>query len=158
MAGPGLEVGVGDGPEVHNLQLQSKAEGVEGLVKFYGECHDEETLSDLIYAADACVAPGNVGLTAMHSLVYGTPVITHDDKSWQMPEFEAIVPGVNGDFFIKGSLRDLTDKICEWLDCIATDRSVIRAACYEIIDQKYNPMHQAKVIKSVIKGEEASFL
>ena len=149
---------VGDGPEVHNLQLQSKAEGVEGLVKFYGECHDEETLSDLIYAADACVAPGNVGLTAMHSLVYGTPVITHDDKSWQMPEFEAIVPGVNGDFFIKGSLRDLTDKICEWLDCIATDRSVIRAACYEIIDQKYNPMHQAKVIKSVIKGEEASFL
>jgi glycosyltransferase involved in cell wall biosynthesis len=149
---------VGDGPEVDNLELQAKAEGVEGLVKFYGECHDEETLSDLIYAADACVAPGNVGLTAMHSLAYGTPVITHDDKSWQMPEFEAIVPGVSGDFFIKGSLRDLADKICEWLDCAVTGRGEVRVDCCEIIDQKYNPAYQAKVISSVIKGEEASFL
>jgi hypothetical protein len=75
-----------------------------------------------------------------------------------MPEFEAIVPGVSGDFFIKGSLRDLTDKICEWLDCAVTGRGAVRADCCEIIDQKYNPAYQAKVISSVIKGKEAIFL
>ena len=145
---------VGDGPERQALELQVKTNGLEGIVQFYGACHDEETLSDLIYAADVCVAPGNVGLTAMHSLAYGTPVITHDEKSWQMPEFEAIVPRVNGDFFIRGSVSDLTYKTCAVLDRTVSNRTAVRASCCEVIDQKYNPEYQAKVIARVI-GENS---
>lgn len=145
---------VGDGPDRQALELQVKTDGLEGIVQFYGACHDEETLSDLIYAADVCVAPGNVGLTAMHSLVYGTPVITHDEKSWQMPEFEAIVPGVSGDFFIRGNVEDLSLKICEWLEFTSAARDAVRAACCEVIDQKYNPEYQAKVIVSLIRGND----
>ena len=143
---------VGDGPERQALELQVKTNGLEGIVQFYGACHDEETLSDLIYAADVCVAPGNVGLTAMHSLAYGTPVITHDEKSWQMPEFEAIVPRVNGDFFIRDSVSDLTYKTCAVLDRSISNRTAVRASCCEVIDQKYNPEYQAKVIARVIEG------
>lgn len=143
---------VGDGPERKALELQVKTNDLEGMVQFYGACHDEETLSDLIYAADVCVAPGNVGLTAMHSLVYGTPVITHDEKSWQMPEFEAIVPGVSGDFFIRDDIEDLSLKIGEWLAFTSAARDAVRAACCEVIDQKYNPKNQAKVIAEAIKG------
>jgi glycosyltransferase involved in cell wall biosynthesis len=145
---------VGDGPERQALEVQAKTDGLGGIVQFYGACHDEETLSDLIYAADVCVAPGNVGLTAMHSLVYGTPVITHDQKSWQMPEFEAIVPGVSGDFFIRGSVSDLTSKTCALLDRTVSGRGAVRAACCEVIDRKYNPEYQAEVIARVI-GENS---
>lgn len=56
------------------------------------------TNAEFIYNADLCVSPGNVGLTAMHSLVFGCPVITHNCFEWQMPEFEAIQPGITGDF------------------------------------------------------------
>lgn len=142
---------VGDGPEREALESQAKTDDLKGIVLLYGACHDEGELSDLIYAADVCVAPGNVGLTAMHSLAYGTPVITHDEKSWQMPEFEAIIPGVNGDFFIRGSVSDLTSKICALLDRTVSDRGAVRAACCEVIDRKYNPKYQAKLIASVIK-------
>ena len=143
---------VGEGPEGTVLQEQVERDGLQECVKFYGACHDEAVLSDLIYAADICIAPGNVGLTAMHALVYGTPVITHEEKAWQMPEFEAIVPGVSGDFFIRGSVSDLTSKTCALLDRTVSDRGAVRAACCEVIDQKYNPEYQAKVIASVIGG------
>ena len=44
------------------------------------------------------VSPGNVGLTAIHSLSYGTPVLTHNNFNNQMPEVESIQPGFNGYF------------------------------------------------------------
>ena len=141
---------IGEGPEEEYLGKLVRSEGVDERVHFYGACHKEEELSDFIYAADICVAPGNVGLTAMHSLVYGTPVITHGDKCWQMPEFEAIVPEVTGDFFERDNLADLVDKIALWLERAVEGRSAIRTKCYKVIDEKYNPSHQARVIRSVI--------
>lgn len=54
--------------------------------------------AELIYNADLCVAPGNIGLTAMHAMMFGCPCISHNDFSWQMPEFEAIVPYKTGNF------------------------------------------------------------
>ena len=52
--------------------------------------YDENEIGDLIYNADLCVSPGNVGLTAIHTLTYGTPVLSHANFPNQMPEFEAI--------------------------------------------------------------------
>lgn len=141
---------VGEGPEEESLRRLVKAEGIEGQVNFYGACHDEEELSDLIYSADVCVAPGNVGLTAMHALVYGTPVITHGDQCWQMPEYEAVVPGVSGDFFERDNLEDLVERTEVLLERNLNNRVLMRAECYRIIDEKYNPKNQARVIGRVI--------
>lgn len=80
------------------LQQQVKSYNLANNIWFYGACYDEIKNAALIYNADLCVSPGNVGLTAMHSMVFGTPVITHNDFKWQMPEFEAIEPGKTGDF------------------------------------------------------------
>lgn len=43
-------------------------ERVDKNVWFYGSCYDEQTNAELIYNADMCVAPGNVGLTAIHAM------------------------------------------------------------------------------------------
>jgi glycosyltransferase involved in cell wall biosynthesis len=116
---------------------------------FYGACYDENKLGELIYNAAICVSPGNIGLTAIHSLVYGTPVITHSNFSKQGPEFEAIEIGVTGDFFNKDDEVDLANKIQKWL-LVSLNRQEIRKDCFKIIDEKYNPNFQLKVIKFLL--------
>jgi len=144
---------IGDGPEKE--ELMKFADDHQLSVHFYGECYDEEVLASLIMASNVTVAPGMVGLTAMHSLGYGTPVITHDDPNRQAPEWEAIVPGHNGAFFRFGDSKDLARVISEW-----TTTSILsnedRKKCYEIIGQYYNPSYQRAVIDKAISGLPAS--
>ena len=73
--------------------------GLKDNIWFFGPCYDDEMLANFFYQADVCVSPGNIGLTAVHCLSFGCPAITHSNFSHQMPEFEAIRPGVTGDFF-----------------------------------------------------------
>jgi glycosyltransferase involved in cell wall biosynthesis len=100
---------VGDGPERKRLEALSIQYGVP--VNFYGACYDEKILGRLTMAADVTVSPGKVGLTAMQSLAYGTPVITHNNFERQGPEWEAIIAGETGDFFQHDDLQDLTEVI-----------------------------------------------
>jgi glycosyltransferase involved in cell wall biosynthesis len=118
-------------------------------VWMYGDCYDEVKIGELIYNADVCVSPGNIGLTAIHSLVYGTPAITHSNYINQMPEFESIVDGVTGGFFTENNVSHLAIKIKEWIDLDISKRAVIRENCFNIIDNIYNPNNQINLIKSL---------
>jgi glycosyltransferase involved in cell wall biosynthesis len=140
---------VGDGEKKQELLLLSEELGISNQIWFYGACYDEGVLSTLIYNADICVSPGNVGLTAIHSLSYGTPVITHDDFTKQMPEFEAITSDETGSFFKYNQVDSLAETICNWFEK-KKDRNVIKNNCYNIIDKKYNPYYQITVLKDVI--------
>lgn len=125
--------------------------GLQHYFNFYGPCFEEEKLSRLIGSADICVSPGNVGLTAMTALGYGTPVISHDDFNHQMPEYQAIEPNINGDLFQRGSIKDLAEKISNWLSTKGElPREDIQKKCYEVIDTKYNPKNQATLINRII--------
>lgn len=129
---------------IHNLIYKYK---LEKKVWFYGTCYDEEILGELIFNAELCVSPGNVGLTAMHSLVYGTPLITHNNFVHQMPEFEAIKEGVTGSYFVEDSVEDLCVKIIPWITLTSEKREFIRKKCAEIIHEKYNPHKQLETLK-----------
>ena len=141
------------GSGIEEERLKEVAFCITDNVWFYGACYEEEKIAELIYSSTVCISPGNVGLTAMHSLVYGTPVITHSDFTSQMPEFESIEEGVSGSFFIKDNEIDLVNKIMDWLSNSAS-RQNIRDNCFKIIDKKYNPNFQLNVIKKVIKNHE----
>lgn len=138
---------IGDGCEKQQLQQQVKSYNLANNIWFYGACYDEIKNAALIYNADLCVSPGNVGLTAMHSMVFGTPVITHNDFKWQMPEFEAIEPGKTGDFFMEGDVHSLAETIQLWFKNNAYKREIIREACYKEIDTEWNPQFQLEVFK-----------
>lgn len=144
---------IGGGEKYNELQKISKELDLENQVWFYGPCYDEIELSTLIYNADLCVAPGNIGLTAMHSLVFGTPAITHNDYKWQMPEFEAIREGVTGTFFEKDNVEDLSNKIDDWLNSHSHDRVTIRQACMDEIDRGWNPYYQLDILKKGLNNE-----
>jgi len=123
-------------------------ENLSDNVWLYGACYDESLISSLLYNANVCVSPGNVGLTAIHSLMYGCPVITNDDFSNQMPEFEAVVPNKTGLFFMKDNIEDLAEKI----SIICSSKNSFKEDCFKTIDEKYNPENQINIIKQVLKN------
>lgn len=142
---------IGDGPVKSDLENLARLEGIENNVLFWGACYDERVNAELIYNADLCVSPGNVGLTAIHSLMFGCPVISNKDFPRQGPEFESIKPGRTGQFFAKGSVDSLTTTIREWFDGPGKDREKIRQACYDEIDSFWNPNYQMEILDSVFR-------
>lgn len=138
---------VGDGVERRRLEALTSKLDICDNVWFYGICYDEALNAELIYNADLCVAPGNVGLTAMHSMVFGTPVLTHSDFSNQMPEFEAIIPNQTGTFFKYNDIQSLKSAIDAWF-ANKKDRESIRENCFGVIDSKWNPHYQINVLKN----------
>ena len=140
----------GEGEMESDLKDLSAELDVHSNVFFYGPCYDEEVIAQHLFNCEMVVSPGNVGLTAIHSLSYGAPVITHGNMKNQMPECEAIIPGVSGDLFNEGDEKDLVRVIRCWLEFSKENRQTIRNSCFEQIDEKFNPIHQReKILKTL---------
>lgn len=123
---------------------------IDDRVWFYGECYDEQMIATVFQNSSLCVSPGNVGLTAIHALSYGIPVITHNRFKQQMPEAESVKRGVNGDFFKYGDPVDLAESIERWVK-ITGDKNKsesLRERCYKIVDEVYNPQNQNNIFTS----------
>ena len=142
---------VGEGVEGDGLRTQVKSLGLDDVVWFYGACYDEKTNAELIYNADLCVSPGNIGLTVIHVLMFGCPAISHNDLAWQMPEVEAIKAGETGSLFERDNVESLADSISGWFADKKHNREEVRHACYNEIDGNWNPYYQINVIKKNIK-------
>ncbi|CAG0988478.1 partial D-inositol 3-phosphate glycosyltransferase, partial [Anaerolineae bacterium] len=70
---------VGEGPERANLQNQAAKLGISHLLHFLGESYDERKIGLAIGASDLCVIPSGAGLSVMHAMAFGTPVMLHDN-------------------------------------------------------------------------------
>lgn len=141
---------IGDGPVKKELINLAKEKNVTDSIWFYGKCYDESLLNKLIFNCDLCVSPGNVGLTALHAMTYGTPVISHDNFEIQMPEYETIIPKVSGDLYEFSNYNDFCQKIEGWLTA-GYNRNSIRENCIGIINGRFNSRYQIDLIKSVLK-------
>jgi 1,2-diacylglycerol 3-alpha-glucosyltransferase len=146
---------VGDGPERANLERLAKERGVPA--HFAGACYDESKLARYTMASNVTVAPGKVGLTAMQSLAFGTPVITHDEADDQMPEWEAIIPGRNGSLFRRNDAKALAEAMRPWLLTPGVDPAT-RAECHRATDRFYNPSMQRRAIARAVRGQSADDL
>ncbi|MBB5350831.1 glycosyltransferase involved in cell wall biosynthesis [Haloferula luteola] len=141
---------VGDGPEKSQLELLSKELGVP--CRFLGACYSEPELSRYFIGCDAVISPGNVGLTAMHAMAYGTPVVSHSDRDTQMPEAEVVIPGVTGELFEKDSVSSLADAIRRVVSRSEEEVNFQARACISIIETFYNASHQVKKIMEAISN------
>lgn len=137
---------VGEGAARAELETLAEQLSITDRVWFYGECYDQQMLGAILYHAACCVSPGNVGLTAIHSLMMGTPVITHDNLNEQMPEAGAITDNLNGLFFKQGNIEDLSRKILKYTSLQPLQRESLRAECYKVVDEKYNPQNQIRIL------------
>lgn len=140
---------IGDGVARESLAALAESLGIAHLVHFYGACYQDEELLPLLAAADFCVSPGNVGLSAIHALMAGTPVITHDKAEEQGPEFEVIEEGINGAYFQVGDIEDMAQKIVFVVEQIKKKAITIQS-CQARIHQHYNPKYQSAIFEKMI--------
>ncbi len=139
---------IGEGSQKSSLKKIAK-EGLEkGWIYFYGKTYKESELSKLIYFSDLMVSPGNTGLNAVHALSYGTPVGTHNNFYKQMPEAAIIEDQKTGFFFNENDSDDLSLNIDLWFSKF--DINLTQAERRRIIDEKYNPEYQIKVMQKAL--------
>ena len=144
---------VGENTDDINIQKLHSENNLQSKFWLYGPCYDENQIAEFLYNADICISPGNIGLTAIHAMSYGTPCITHNNSTRQMPEFESIKPGITGDFFEEDCAEDLSIIIQKWINLAEDERQKVRLAAFSVIDEKYNPYYQVQVLKELIKTE-----
>ncbi|MCE5344861.1 MAG: glycosyltransferase [Bacteroidales bacterium] len=148
---------VGGGSESDNLRNLSGSMGISDNVYFYGPSYDETINAKLIMLSECCVSPGNVGLTAIHSLSLGTPVITHGNMFNQGPEAEAVIQDKTGLFFEENNVKSLSDAIDDMI--LKRKKLTMEADCIEQVKEFWNPVKQTaifdKAVLNSIKGKYA---
>ncbi len=144
---------IGEGPELPAMQDLIRQKHIEGCICLYGACYEEKELAKLVKGADVAVVPAYVGLSAMHFMAYGIPVITSDDLKNQKPEVEAIVPGETGGFYRHGDIYSLAEQVSLWIKAVD---SKTKERCIRKIEESYNPEIQVSVIKYACMGLPAS--
>lgn len=142
---------IGNGPEMNNLKSLAQTLNIQDKVNFLGECYDEHKLALLMNISDVFVLPGDAGLSVIHGLTYGIPVVTHDNMDTQKPEVEAIQDGINGSFYRAHDKADLLTKIEFWLNQATENRASLKTRCQEIVKSTYNPGHQLHIINTVVR-------
>ncbi|WP_417275559.1 glycosyltransferase family 4 protein [Celeribacter halophilus] len=134
---------IGDGPALDALKIQAREARVP--LHTQGALYNEEIIAQQIMAADVVASPGKVGLTAMHALAYGTPIVTHSDYDQQMPEVEAITDGTSGSLFRYGSVSDLSQALNRVLT-FDGDYKTRRDTCRASLEGRFTPEDQARLI------------
>lgn len=141
---------IGDGIAKEKLEKLVDQYSLQDYVWFFGACYEEKVIAQLIYNADLCVSPGFVGLTAIHSMSFGTPVISHNSFYAQMPEFEAIQESVTGSFFEENDIEDLTEVIQNWLKKYPSKTEEVIENCFYKVDTKFNPYIQMEQFERIL--------
>jgi glycosyltransferase involved in cell wall biosynthesis len=140
---------VGAGPEL--VSLKNKASRLNVPAIFTGPVYDEKELSLLISAATVMVVPGDLGLSAIHAMTYGTPVITNNVFDKQGPEVETIIPGQTGAFFHQNDLDSLVEVLIPFINDPDV-RSRYRQNCIAMVDQYYNPVTMRLIFDQAVNG------
>jgi glycosyltransferase involved in cell wall biosynthesis len=140
---------IGSGDEEMSLKKLVINYNLQDYIFFYGPGYNESQNGLLLSMANCCVSPGNVGLTAIHSLSFGTPVITHNDLPNQGPEVSSVIENFTGELFVRNDMDDLASHIEELV--FIKGKEHYRDNCIKIIDDFYNPYYQIKIFNALIQ-------
>jgi glycosyltransferase involved in cell wall biosynthesis len=90
---------VGDGPLRPQAASEFTAMGLDDRVRWAGPIYENVDIAPWMMSSACMFYPGTVGLSLIHALAYGLPVVIHDDDAAHGPEIAAHQPGVNGATF-----------------------------------------------------------
>lgn len=125
---------IGSGPERANLESYVKQKRLQDCVFFQGTINDPTALSPYLASTDFIVDTGAVGLSIVHSFIYGIPFVTLGDAA-HSPEIVYLTSDFNG--YIAHDISEL----CEWIsdtfkNCDKMNR--LRQNCLLTISDKVN--------------------
>lgn len=109
---PSLKIAVvGGGPDRERLQRRAQELGVADRVLMPGPVYEERELAPWFLASSVFCYPVNIGLSILHAMAYGLPVVTSDDIPSHNPEIEALRDHENGMLYDDGSPDDMAAKL-----------------------------------------------
>lgn len=110
---------LGDGPERSRIEKSVSDLGIGDYVEVISATYDEGELSEYFNSALISVTPGYVGLSVIHSLAYGVPVVTTTGES-HSPEFAALSSGFNAELIPSDSEEELATTILRLVNDLDT--------------------------------------
>lgn len=130
---------IGNGPEQSPLRQLAAGLGVDTRVRFLGSLTEPGDLAPWFNASFVSVSPGPIGLSALHSLTFGLPVL-FDPRAANGPEAAQLSLGRNAvaipsgePALIAGVLLDLRRDAARWqylhenaLRSVASDEAIAR--------------------------------
>lgn len=141
---------VGEGNEKASLDQQAGTLGITSQVHFLGETYDERFIATAFMTSDLSVIPSGAGLSVMHALGYGVPVLLHDRPEEHFPEWEAVQEGKTGFFYRYGDIGDMAAQM--EIALFPTPRKIdMTKACLSIIRDRYNAGAHAEAIVSAVR-------
>jgi glycosyltransferase involved in cell wall biosynthesis len=141
---------IGDGQQRQYLEQLATDSGIQDKVHFLGASYDEAFIGLVFKASDLCIIPSGAGLTIMHAMVYGTPVLLSDNLAQHFPEWEAVVEGKTGFYYKTDDIADMVNKATQALQ--SDNKSDIRQNCLKVIHEKYNPYVQEQVFEAAVNS------
>lgn len=139
---------VGEGICSKELNLLANEKSVP--ISMPGAIYGNKELKRIYELLDITVVPSAVGLTAVQSLSYGVPVISDDSPYTQMPEWEAIIPGVTGQVYSPGNVDHLVRAIIEVKSNLELSRDKVSASCRSEYCTNWTPLQHGKRILQVL--------
>lgn len=129
-------IGKGE-PEMTRLKKLTAELNITDRVRFLGAIYEEEQLAPWFLTAKVLCYPANIGLSILHAMGYGLPVITDANPETQNPEFEALESGINGLTYPPGD----SDKLADALHSVITDSTLhdtLAKGARHTISKRYN--------------------
>ena len=98
---------IGKGEEENILKNKASSLGIDAYIKWLGAIYKQEELAPWFMSSRLLVHPGSIGLSLMHAMGYGLPVVTHNNLDMQMPEIAALDDGYNGVLYREHNMDSL---------------------------------------------------
>lgn len=124
---------VGDGPVKSSLIALVKDLNLQEKIVFHGSLYDKQ-VDELIKKSDLMVIPAWAGLSTIHAMSFGVPVIT-DNSEHHPPEVSAIIPNFTGGFYQENSIHSLEETIIEYLP----KKEFLSRNCISLVQKRYTP-------------------
>jgi glycosyltransferase involved in cell wall biosynthesis len=124
--------------------------GISERVNWHGGTVDETKIAEIANRCRIFVYPGSVGLSLIHGLAYGLPVVVHDDRWSHMPEIAAFQDETNGLAFRKNDVESAAGVVGRLINDVALLNEFSRAAIASIT-KSFNARDMASRFISLVE-------
>ncbi|MDX9911784.1 MAG: glycosyltransferase family 4 protein [Phycisphaerales bacterium] len=145
---------IGKGPAQAALESLAGELDLGSCVTFTGAIFDEMELAPWMLSSHVFCYPENIGLSILHAMGYGLPVVTSDKIEGQNPEIEALRDGENGLLYAHGDL----DAMIETLARVLGDgvlRSRLSASAHTTATQQFTLANMVDGMEGAIRAAAA---
>ena len=141
---------IGKGPDQPRLESIARKLGITDHVRFPGPIYGEPKIAPWFLSSQVFVYPVNIGLSVMHGLGYGLPVVTSDDIPSHNPEIEAVDNGTNAILYKDGDVDAMADAIRSITENPERQRTMSEAARATVLE-RFNVPKMADGLEAAIR-------